>query len=56
MAGFSDYLENKVLAYVFSGTAFSQPGTKYVALLRLCQEKTEQAVLKSLVLATQGSQ
>mgnify|MGYP001250408995 CR=1 FL=1 len=29
---FSDYLENKVLAYVFSGTAFTQPGTKYLAL------------------------
>lgn len=32
MAGFSDYLENAVLGYVFSGASFSQPGTKYVAL------------------------
>tara|TARA_R100001510_G_scaffold18399_1_gene15870 strand:+ start:98 stop:484 length:387 start_codon:yes stop_codon:yes gene_type:complete len=32
MAGFSDYLENKVLDYVFSGGSFSQPGTKHVAL------------------------
>ena len=32
MAGFSDYLENKVLSYVFSGGSFSQPGTKYLAL------------------------
>jgi len=32
MAGFSDYLENKVLDYVLSGGSFSQPGTKYLAL------------------------
>ena len=32
MAGFSDYLENKVLDYVLSGGTFSQPGTKYLAL------------------------
>lgn len=32
MAGFSDYLENAVLGYVFSGASFSQPGTKYVSL------------------------
>ena len=32
MAGFSDYLENAVLGYVFSGASFSQPGTKYLAL------------------------
>ena len=29
---FTDYLENKVLDYVFSGGSFSQPGTKYLAL------------------------
>tara|TARA_R100001460_G_scaffold58792_1_gene98603 strand:+ start:1191 stop:1574 length:384 start_codon:yes stop_codon:yes gene_type:complete len=32
MAGFSDYLENKVLDFVLSGGSFSQPGTKYLAL------------------------
>jgi hypothetical protein len=32
MAGFSDYLENAVLGYVFSGASFSQPGTKYLGL------------------------
>ena len=32
MAGFSDYLENAVLGYVFSGASFSQPGTKFLAL------------------------
>jgi hypothetical protein len=32
MAGFSDYLENAVLGYVFSGASFSQPSTKYLAL------------------------
>ena len=32
MAGFSDYLENAVHGYVFSGASFSQPGTKYLAL------------------------
>jgi hypothetical protein len=29
---FTNYLENKVLDYVFSGGSFSQPGTKYLAL------------------------
>lgn len=29
---FTDYLENKVLDFVFSGGSFSQPGTKYLAL------------------------
>ena len=29
---FTDYLENKVLDYVFSGGSFTQPGTKYLAL------------------------
>ena len=56
MAGFSDYLENKVLAYVFSGTAFSQPGTKYVALFTVAPGEDEQAVLNVLVQATQGNQ
>jgi len=32
MAGFSDYLEDKVLDHVFGGTAYSAPGTLYVAL------------------------
>ena len=29
---FSDYLENKILAYTFSGTAFTPAATKYLAL------------------------
>ena len=29
---FSDYLENKILAYAFSGTAFTPAATKYLAL------------------------
>ena len=32
MAGFSDYLEDKVLVHVFGGTAYSAPSTLYVAL------------------------
>ena len=32
MAGFSDYLEDKVLDHVFGGTAYTAPGTLYVAL------------------------
>jgi hypothetical protein len=32
MAGFSDYLENKLLAHTFSNTAFTTPGTVYLAL------------------------
>jgi len=32
MAGFSDYLENKLLAHTFSNTAYSSPGTVYLAL------------------------
>ena len=32
MAGFSDYLEDKVLDHVFGGTAYSAPSTLYVAL------------------------
>lgn len=29
---FTNYLEEKVLGYVFSGASFSQPGTKFLAL------------------------
>ena len=32
MAGFSDYLEDKVLEHVFGGNAYSAPSTLYVAL------------------------
>jgi len=32
MAGFSNYLENKVLGHVFSGTSYTAPSTIYVAL------------------------
>lgn len=32
MAGKSDYLENKVLNYIFNGGAFSAPATVYVGL------------------------
>tara|TARA_R110000824_G_scaffold356953_2_gene544267 strand:+ start:206 stop:601 length:396 start_codon:yes stop_codon:yes gene_type:complete len=32
MAGFSDYLEDKVLNHVFGGTAYTAPGTLYVGL------------------------
>tara|TARA_R100001463_G_scaffold29656_1_gene67476 strand:+ start:733 stop:1128 length:396 start_codon:yes stop_codon:yes gene_type:complete len=32
MAGFTDYLEDKVLDHVFGGNAYSAPGTLYVAL------------------------
>jgi hypothetical protein len=32
MAGFSDYLENKLLLHTFSNTAFTTPGTVYLAL------------------------
>jgi hypothetical protein len=32
MAGFSDYLEDKVLDHVFGGTAYTAPGTLYVGL------------------------
>ena len=31
MAGFSDYLEDKVLDHVFGGNAYTAPGTLYVA-------------------------
>ncbi len=32
MAGFSDYLEDKVLEHVFGGNSYTAPGTHYVAL------------------------
>ena len=32
MAGFSDYLEDKVLDHVFGGSAYSAPATLYVGL------------------------
>ena len=32
MAGFSDYLETAVLGHVFGGSAYTAPGTLYVAL------------------------
>lgn len=32
MAGFSDYLETKVLNHVFGGTSYTAPTTLYVAL------------------------
>ena len=32
MAGFSDYLEDKVLDHVFGGNAYTAPTTLYVAL------------------------
>ena len=32
MAGFTDYLENKVLIHVFGGTAYTAPSTLYVGL------------------------
>lgn len=32
MAGFSDYLENKVVCHVFGGSAYTAPSTLYVAL------------------------
>ena len=32
MAGFSNYLENKVVGHVFGGSAYTAPATLYVAL------------------------
>ena len=32
MAGFTDYLEDKVLEHVFGGNAFTAPSTLHVAL------------------------
>ena len=33
MAGFTNYLEDKVIAHLFGGTAYSAPSTWYVGLL-----------------------
>ena len=32
MAGFTNYLEDKVIAHLFGGTAYTAPGTWYVGL------------------------
>ena len=39
MAGFSDYLEDKVLDHVFGGVAYTQP-TKHVALYTVAPTDT----------------
>ena len=40
MAGFSDYLEDKVLDHVFGGTAYTAPSTLYVALYTVAPTDT----------------
>jgi len=40
MAGFSDYLEDKVLDHVFGGNAYSAPSTLYVALFTVAPSDT----------------
>lgn len=40
MAGFSDYLEDKVLEHVFGGNAYTAPGTLYVALYTVAPTDT----------------
>jgi len=40
MAGFSDYLEDKVLDHVFGGTAYTAPSTLYVALYTVAPDDT----------------
>lgn len=40
MAGFSDYLEDKVLKHVFGGSAYTAPGTLYVALYTVAPTDT----------------
>ena len=40
MAGFSDYLEDKVLDHVFGGTAYTAPTTHYVALYTVAPTDT----------------
>ena len=40
MAGFSDYLEDKVLDHVFGGTSYTAPGTLYVALFTAAPSDT----------------
>ena len=32
MAGFTNYLEDKIINHVFGGAAYSAPSTSYVAL------------------------
>ncbi len=40
MAGFSDYLEDKVLDHVFGGVAYTAPATLYVALYTVAPTDT----------------
>lgn len=40
MAGFSDYLETKVLGHVFGGTSYTAPSTLYVALFTVAPSDT----------------
>jgi hypothetical protein len=40
MAGFSDYLEDKVLDHVFGGNAYTAPSTLYVALYTVAPSDT----------------
>mgnify|MGYP003118002385 FL=1 len=40
MAGFSDYLEDKVLKHVFAGSAYSAPSTLYAALYTVAPTDT----------------
>jgi hypothetical protein len=40
MAGFSDYLEDKVLDHVFGGNAYTAPSTLYVALYTVAPTDT----------------
>ena len=40
MAGFSDYLEDKVLDHVFGGVSYTAPSTLYVALYTVAPDDT----------------
>ena len=40
MAGFTDYLEDKVLDHVFGGTSYTAPGTLYVGLFTAAPSDT----------------
>ena len=40
MAGFTDYLEDKVLDHVFGGTAYTAPSTLYVGLFTAAPSDT----------------
>jgi hypothetical protein len=40
MAGFSDYLEDKVLEHVFGGNAYTAPTTLYIALYTVAPTDT----------------